>query len=224
MDLPVTTTAIVVTGIAPLPWVRRIPRREVPWWTVVRSAVGIRVWGRWVVAAVGVIVTAAGWAVLFHRATGRRSVARGTIVVVVATRAAVSVVRLAPGAVSASWWAAAVVFERGHVGTASARRARAAPFALRNVGLSLQIAAVRFDCARWGSWTHISNTLHAAALELAAIELLHSSLQVGTRLKLDESDVLLDNGVSLAQSHAREAYPRPLESRLVSEYTTSRLD
>lgn len=64
--------------------------------------------------------------------------------------------------------------------------------------------------------SYVSNTLDALTLELAAIEFLHSCSQVCGGLKLDETSITVSQILQI-QAPAFEAYPRPFESRPVSE-------
>lgn len=77
------------------------------------------------------------------------------------------------------------------------------------------------------SKTYVNQALDTSALELTAVKLFNGCSQVCSSLEFDKATAL-----SLAANiHVRfnslklnSAYPRPLESRPVSEYTTSRLD
>jgi hypothetical protein len=140
--LPVTTTTLILARIPSFPWIRGLARRKVPGRrTLVRAAVRVRVRGRRVVSAVRVLITTPRRAILLHRAAGRGSVA-GSVIVVVATRAPVSV------AVSVPTWAigtrgrttTVVLFHRRCVrATAAVGRARSTALATRgDIGLGLK--------------------------------------------------------------------------------------
>jgi hypothetical protein len=174
----VATTTLILARISTLPGVRRFTRREVPWGRpVVGSAIGIWVRRRrWrVIAAVRVLVTTPGRAILVHGASGRRPVA-GTVIVVFTARASVAIsVSFAAGTIPARrrGSAAIVVFRGWRIRATPARGARSAALSSgRHFRLS------------------IGNALHATSFEFATVQLLNGGAKISSSLELNETSAI----------------------------------
>jgi hypothetical protein len=75
--------------------------------------------------------------------------------------------------------------------------------------------------------TYVNKALDTGALELTTVKLLNGCSQICSSLEFDKATTLslvTSTYISLSSPKFNGAYPRPLESRPVSEYTTSRLD
>lgn len=235
MDLPVTAPLVVPGPIPTIPWVSIISGWEVPRrWPVIRPAIAIWIGRRWVVTPVRVVVTATR--VIIHGASGRRSVPPTPIVIIFGWRRATPgtpltvaiAVRIAAGAVAAGWATSIVVVYRRHERT-PARRAGAGAISQRHVWLGLVATlghAQLFHTCRAGGTTYICEADNRATLEIATVKFLYCGPKIGSILKLDEPSAIAsvrgsDSDWILGK---RKTYPRPVPSRPVSEYTTSRLD
>lgn len=77
------------------------------------------------------------------------------------------------------------------------------------------------------SKTYVNKALDTSALELTTVKLFNGCSQICSSLEFDKATALslvINVHVRLNSLKLNSAYPRPLESRPVSEYTTSRLD
>lgn len=85
-----------------------------------------------------------------------------------------------------------VVRRRGIAATAtSARRARTVPIASAIIGSARPtVGRARLERGRWGRVRHVLGAHDLLALELVAIQLLDSRLQISLRLVLDESVIV----------------------------------
>jgi hypothetical protein len=171
MDLPVAAAAIVVTGRIPLARIPGFSGGKVSWGSIVRPA-AIGVW-RWrVVSAVGVVVAPARGRVVIDRASRRGPVASSAFIVVITTGTAITViVTLSSRAIAARRGATTVVVIHGWgVRAATARHGGTGPSSWRG-HLSLSVC----------------DTLDALLLKLAAIQLLHSRLQISGSLEFNKA-------------------------------------
>lgn len=92
-DLPVAPATIVVTRVPSLSGVRWLSRRKLPWRSVIRRPTTIRIWvgRRRVIASVRLFISSSRRRVVLHRSSRGRTVARGPVIVVLATRASVAI-------------------------------------------------------------------------------------------------------------------------------------
>jgi hypothetical protein len=179
MNLPVTATAVIVSGrVSSLPRVTTLPRREVPGWAVIRATVGIRVRRRrWaIISTIWIIIATTRRGrrrgVVLH-GSARRGPIAGAIIIVCARAALPVAVAISTRAAIAPWRAASVVIVKWRHGTTTASG-----------------GAGSATLALWHVRLRISYALHLLTLEFESIELLHSSFEIRGRFKLHESSAV----------------------------------
>jgi hypothetical protein len=235
-DSPVATPFIVPRAVA-VARVSAVPGREIPRWSVVDPAIVVGPRWRREIPPVRVVVTAT--AIVIHGPPGWRSVSPSTVVEVIrwrrrpAARTPLTIaiaVRITAGAVATRRTTAVIiVIIQWRHGWTTARRSRSRTIASWHVWLGLLESLASGS----GLCKPAALTERTSAIQVTGVPLnsrlssfstaVRRSAAVSNSTNLGQQQWLADMTRTDCTRRLR-TNPRPVPSRPVSEYTTSRLD